>query len=59
MLNLLRSNADGYSLKTQWTDTDYSNTKQPSGSTAVQLAILSPTTEFMDFWICLIIMSVC
>jgi hypothetical protein len=49
--HLLRSNADGYSCKTQWTDPDNADTKQTCGSKAVQLAILGPTTDFRDFWI--------
>ena len=57
--HLLRSNADGYSRKTRWTDSDNGDTKQPCGSKAVQLAILGPTTEFRDLCICLIIMSLC
>ena len=57
--HLLRSKADGYSCKTHWTDSDNGDTKQTCGSKAIQLAILGPTTEFRDFWICLIIMSLC
>lgn len=57
--HLLRSNADGHSCKTHWTDSENNDTKQPSGNKAVQLAILGPTTEFRDFWICLIIMFMC
>jgi len=33
--HLPRSNADGYSHKTHWTDSDDGNTKQPCGSKAV------------------------